>query len=103
MYTKSVSTYYHHQVLTPTHRPSKSSTRKVRNFNRVRDGKCFVIFEKRQATNLKKGIKTEYAIVMFDEMQLKWSVKWSTQMGDMIGLKVNSQGLKYVLYRPFVL
>ena len=37
--------------------------------------------------------------MMFDEMQLKWKVKWSTQTGDMIGLENDSQDLKTVLHR----
>ena len=49
--------------------------------------------------NQERCIKTEYIIVIFDEMQLKWSAKWSTQTGDMIGLENDSQDLKIVLHR----
>ena len=40
--------------------------------------------------NQERGIRTEYDYVMFDEMQMKWKVKWSTQTGDMIRLENDS-------------
>ena len=61
-----------------------------------------MIFEKRQAMNQERGIRTKYVYIMFDGMQMKWSVKWSTQTGNMIGLKNDSQDLKTVLHRLFV-
>ena len=60
LYSKSASTYHHHKELSPLVYPSESSIKKVGTFNRVRDGRDFTTFEKRQARNDRKGIEKEY-------------------------------------------
>ena len=99
LYTKSASTFHHHKALHPGSCPSESSIRKVRTFNRVRDGKDVTIFEKRQARNDKYGIEKEYLFAMHDEMQLISRVKFSTQTGEPMGLENDCHDLKDALHR----
>ena len=99
LYSKSASTYHHHTGLNPLIYPNESSIKKVRTFNRVRDGRDFTTFEKRQARNDRKGIENEHLFAMFDEMQLKSAVKFSTQTGEPVGLENDCQDLKQVLHR----
>ena len=64
----------------------------------MRDGRDFTAFEKRQARNDRKGIKNEHLFAMFDEMQMKSAVKFSTQTGEPVGLENVCQDLKQVLH-----
>ena len=100
MWSRSNAGYCEMKSISPQMLPVRCQLQRVKQRNKLRDGRDVKVYQIRAATKGKLS-KSEYGYFMIVEMKLKHGILWNSRTGKAVGLADDMLDLTSMLKRLF--